>query len=75
MTLINPIFSEWKSIGLELKIPMMYHTWVSGLCDYRVSSLALAKSLTIFYLKYGRMIVHEQMVVLVQVVGEDKTKH
>ena len=25
MTLINPIFSEWKSVGLELMIPMMYH--------------------------------------------------
>ena len=24
MTLINPIFSEWKSVGLELTIPMMY---------------------------------------------------
>jgi len=26
VTLINPIFSEWKSVGLELTIPMMYHT-------------------------------------------------
>ena len=25
MTLINPIFSEWKSVGLELMIPMMNH--------------------------------------------------
>ena len=24
----DPIFSEWKSLGLELTIPMMYHTWV-----------------------------------------------
>ena len=24
MTLINPIFSEWKSVGLELMISMMY---------------------------------------------------
>ena len=28
MTIINPIFSEWKSVGLELTIPMMYHTLV-----------------------------------------------
>ena len=28
MTLINPIYSEWKSVGLELTIPMMYHTQV-----------------------------------------------
>ena len=26
MTLINPLFSVWKSVGLELTIPMMYHT-------------------------------------------------
>ena len=26
VTLINPNFSEWKSAGLELTIPMMYHT-------------------------------------------------
>ena len=26
VTLINPNFSEWKSVGLELTIPMMYHT-------------------------------------------------
>ena len=23
MTLINPIFSEWKSVGLEQRIPMI----------------------------------------------------
>ena len=28
MTLINPILSERKLAGLELMIPMMYHTWV-----------------------------------------------
>ena len=28
--LINPIFSEWKSVGLEMMIPMMYHTWVTN---------------------------------------------
>ena len=27
-TLINPIFSEWKSVGLELTIPMMFHTYI-----------------------------------------------
>ena len=26
VTLINPNFSEWKSVGLQLTIPMMYHT-------------------------------------------------
>ena len=26
VTLINPNFSEWNSVGLELTIPMMYHT-------------------------------------------------
>ena len=26
VTLINPIFSEWKSVELDLMIPMMYHT-------------------------------------------------
>ena len=25
MTLINPILSEWKYVGLELTIPMTYH--------------------------------------------------
>ena len=29
MTLINPNLSEWKWVGLEQTIPMMYHTWVS----------------------------------------------
>ena len=28
MTLINPIISEWKSVGLRLMIPMMYQTLV-----------------------------------------------
>ena len=28
LTLINPIFSEWKFVGLELTNKMMYHTWV-----------------------------------------------
>ena len=28
MTLINPIFSDWKSVRLELTISMMYHTGV-----------------------------------------------
>ena len=28
VTLINPTFSEWKSVWLELAIPMMYHTGV-----------------------------------------------
>ena len=28
VTLINPPFSEWKSVWLELAIPMMYHTGV-----------------------------------------------
>ena len=28
VTLINPILSEGKWVGLELTIPMMYHTWV-----------------------------------------------
>ena len=28
LTLINPTLSEWKLLGLELTIQMMYHTWV-----------------------------------------------
>ena len=23
---INPISSKWKCVGLELRVPMMYHT-------------------------------------------------
>ena len=26
VTIINPIFSDWKSVGLELTISIMYHT-------------------------------------------------
>ena len=48
MTLINPIFSEWKSVGLELTIPMMYHTWVS------VIYKALKKFVVVWC---GRMII------------------
>ena len=44
MTLINPIFSEWNWVGLELTIPMMYHTWVY------VTSKALKKfSVVVWY--------------------------
>ena len=50
MALINPIFSEWKWVGLELTIPMMYHTWlkgnVGGVVWYRVITVsALSLSL------------------------------
>ena len=36
---INPIFSEWKWVVLELTIPMMHHTWVSVTSKYLKSFL------------------------------------